>query len=393
MTVKIAHLADTHLGYRQYGLQEREEDFYDSFKNVIDNIIEQEVDYVIHCGDLFEQPKPPIKALLVAQECFTKLMNNNIEVYVIAGNHDILQRRKSSLPQELYKNDKFHIITTKDNHHVLKEDIYLTGLPYLQKIHEKIIQNKLNELVVETKEHKHSILMLHGGVKKLFTFECEFENDTIPEGFDYYALGHIHERKMDNFKNGLMCYPGSTDINNKAELKEYENNGKGYTLLTIDDEIHAEYVNLNLERRFIVKDIKYYELDEKIDAIANYIHEKILSETNKKPVVILNIKEGKFDRSEVSEKIYKKLGSISLTVRLSYEPTTDRTDGPEITEELLNPIKALKDKIGKELNSDLEDLGVELYRNLSKKQLEEAKEYSDTYFNKFYKTGEDNDNQ
>ena len=33
MTIKIAHLADTHLGYRQYGLQEREDDFYDSFIN------------------------------------------------------------------------------------------------------------------------------------------------------------------------------------------------------------------------------------------------------------------------------------------------------------------------------------------------------------------------
>ena len=28
MTIKIAHLADTHLGYRQYGLQEREDDFH-----------------------------------------------------------------------------------------------------------------------------------------------------------------------------------------------------------------------------------------------------------------------------------------------------------------------------------------------------------------------------
>ena len=42
MTTKIAHLADTHLGYRQYGLLEREEDFYDAFNKIIDDIIEKD---------------------------------------------------------------------------------------------------------------------------------------------------------------------------------------------------------------------------------------------------------------------------------------------------------------------------------------------------------------
>ena len=36
--MKFAHLADTHLGYRQYGLFEREKDFYEVFEKVIDKI-------------------------------------------------------------------------------------------------------------------------------------------------------------------------------------------------------------------------------------------------------------------------------------------------------------------------------------------------------------------
>ena len=61
-------MADTHLGYKQYGLNERENDFYKTFEKIIDDIISKDVDYVLHAGDLFEHPKPPIKALLVAQK-------------------------------------------------------------------------------------------------------------------------------------------------------------------------------------------------------------------------------------------------------------------------------------------------------------------------------------
>ena len=39
--MKFAHLADTHLGYRQFGLIEREKDFYEVFEKVIDKIGEQ----------------------------------------------------------------------------------------------------------------------------------------------------------------------------------------------------------------------------------------------------------------------------------------------------------------------------------------------------------------
>ena len=49
--MKFAHLSDTHLGYRQFGLNEREKDFYEVFELIIDKIIEENVDFVIHSGD------------------------------------------------------------------------------------------------------------------------------------------------------------------------------------------------------------------------------------------------------------------------------------------------------------------------------------------------------
>lgn len=396
MTVKIAHLADTHLGYKQYGLIDREIDFYDAFKNIIDDIIEKDVDYVLHCGDLFEQAKPPIKALLVAQEGFLKLMENNIPVIVIAGNHDKLQRRETSIPQELYENDNFHILTIDNPTILLNEELVVSGLPFIQKSHEDVVKDLLNNIIEEVKDYKHKILMLHGGVSKYFDFNPEFELDTIPEGFDYYAMGHIHQRIIEkDFKNGILSFPGSTEIMNRGEISEYENKGKGYNLLTIEENIEVEYVNMELERKFIDKQISYPKLDEKLEELENYINGEILTKTDKKPVVIIEVKDGLFDKTDVSGRIIEKLGDLALTLRLSYHPTEEEgsndTGGTYLKpEELI--CRRLSEKYD---NRDIGQLGVDLYRTLCNHDLEGTYNISETFYNNKFKTtkGENNDNQ
>jgi DNA repair exonuclease len=63
--MRIAHISDTHLGHRQYNLDERESDIYEAFEQAVNKAIEERVDVLIHAGDLFDSPNPPIKALYV----------------------------------------------------------------------------------------------------------------------------------------------------------------------------------------------------------------------------------------------------------------------------------------------------------------------------------------
>ena len=60
----FSHISDTHLGLQQYGLEEREQDIYDSFNQAIDISIKDEVDFVIFAGDIFHTPNPNGKAIL-----------------------------------------------------------------------------------------------------------------------------------------------------------------------------------------------------------------------------------------------------------------------------------------------------------------------------------------
>jgi exonuclease SbcD len=39
--VRIAHVADTHLGFRQYNLDEREQDIYEVMDEIADKILEE----------------------------------------------------------------------------------------------------------------------------------------------------------------------------------------------------------------------------------------------------------------------------------------------------------------------------------------------------------------
>ena len=65
MRVRFLHMADCHLGYRQYNLRERFNDFGRAFHHVIDVAIREKVDFVLLAGDLFH--KRAIDALTLNQ--------------------------------------------------------------------------------------------------------------------------------------------------------------------------------------------------------------------------------------------------------------------------------------------------------------------------------------
>ena len=380
--IRIGHFADTHLGYRQYGLSERENDFYEQFNKIIDDMIEKKVDLIIHSGDLFEQPKPPIKALLTAQAGFMKLLNNNIPVYVIAGNHDKLQRSDSSIPQELYENENFHILSPNKTT-VYNDELFIGGISFIGSSNQEMINKALNIIKDKSEGYKYKILVLHGGTEKNFKLNPEFDNETIPYGFDYYAMGHIHNRIVDSFHEATLSYPGSTEMRSANELNDYRRNGKGYNIVTFDEDnekiVSVEQVRIPLRREFIQKDIEYPKLEEELDKI----YDKIIT-YEYKPLLFLTVKKGDFDRSEVMQEVHDKLKRDSLTIKLNYEPTDTET-GEDITEEQQTAEQIIAKKtMEKYEDEEITKLALNLYKQLSIPNSEEALKISKNHFEKRY---------
>ena len=55
MRASFIHVADMHLGYEQYGVRERFNDFSRAFWDIMQEALHRQVDFVVIAGDLFNK--------------------------------------------------------------------------------------------------------------------------------------------------------------------------------------------------------------------------------------------------------------------------------------------------------------------------------------------------
>lgn len=378
--MKFAHLADTHLGYRQYGLIEREEDFYNAFIEIINKIIAENPDFVIHSGDLFEFSKPSPNALLIFQEQFLRLKDDGIPVYAIAGNHDILMRKNAIPPQVLFKKLGLNLISPKEQYFIY-DDVFIGGCPYHSKLQVDSLKNSLNNLSKEAENYSKKVLVIHQGIDKYLPWEYELELADIPQNFDYYACGHVHTRIVDDFGMGKLAYPGSSEIWKANELGDYLKKKKGFYLVEMSNDIvNVEPINIELQREFIIKNIQYPNLNNEIQELKSYI-----SKLKNNPIVNLTVEGGNFNRGDVYEKINKEVFDISLKIRPTFK-SEDILNDEKLIEDIdnLDPKELLAEKLRIFDNEDIVKLAIELLNNLSTEKLEESEKIANKFFKEYF---------
>ena len=377
--MKFAHLADTHLGYRQYGLFEREKDFYEVFEKVIDKIIEEKVDFVIHSGDLFENARPSPMALLTFQKGLLKLKGAGIPMYAIAGNHDVVMRKGSIPPQVIFKKMGLKVISNI-NPTYMHGDIFIAGLPFYPASHGKALKTKLAELSQKAANHEKSILVMHQGIDKYFGYNYELEIGDVPDNFNYYALGHIHKYINDNFGKGKLVYPGSGEIWKTSELQDYKENGKGFVLVDMDGlKPRVKRVKIDIPREFIKRSIDYNDLESDIAGI-----KETIKDFDKKPILDLTINNIESNTGEVYNIIKEEIGDLSLMIRPTFNTQEEDSINEMVNKDSLGP----KDLIMKQLSNYDDEvvntLAVELYELLSKDKIEESGEIINLFYEQYY---------
>ena len=89
--MRILHTSDWHLGrsFHREGMLEHQAAYVDHVLEVVES---EAVDLVVVSGDIYDRALPPVDAVRLANETFTRLSRSRAQVVVTSGNHDSAQR-------------------------------------------------------------------------------------------------------------------------------------------------------------------------------------------------------------------------------------------------------------------------------------------------------------
>jgi DNA repair exonuclease SbcCD nuclease subunit len=285
--MKFAHLADCHLGsWRQPELQKLN---IESFKIAIKECIEEDVEFILFSGDLFDSAFPPIEILKETFSEFRKLKEAGIKSYVIAGSHDYSVSGKTFLDVlekagfcEICKyesNDKTNEIILKP---IIHKSYHIYGYPGKKSGLE--VQDLSKIKINEPYQDNFRILMLHTTIKEV---AGNLPIDSVPLEMlptaDYYALGHIHVDFEKEINSKPAIYGGPTFPNNFKELEElkfgsfYIIDVEGFTKITKKEikikeieSIHIELDNALIGTQKIISELEKRNLSDKIVLLRVY---------------------------------------------------------------------------------------------------------------------------
>jgi len=219
---------------------------------------ESSVDAILIAGDIFDRAIPPVDAVKLLDEVFSKLvLDLKIPVIVIPGNHDSSNRL--SFGSRILSRHGLNLINSIDLPGSVIEladsngSVYIAPVPFIeppllkQQLNDDSVTNQnsalkaiLNTIKHKIPENSRSILIAHafatGGsvsdserpISVGTADEVDAENFN---GFDYVALGHLHRPQSIgsscvNYSGSLLKYSFSEVSHNKSvNLVEMDREG------------------------------------------------------------------------------------------------------------------------------------------------------------------------
>ena len=212
--MKLIHLSDLHLGKRvsEFSMLEDQRYILEEILRIIDG---ERPDAVLIAGDIYDKPVPPAEAVGLFDDFLVRLARRETQVFIISGNHDSPER--IAFGARLMDRSGIHLSPVYDGHvePVALEDehgtVNIYMLPFLKPAHvrrffpEEEIDSYTDALrtavrAMEIDPAARNVLVTHQFVTG--AARCDSEDISVGgtdnvdvtafDGFDYVALGHIH---------------------------------------------------------------------------------------------------------------------------------------------------------------------------------------------------------
>lgn len=272
---RVIHTGDTHLGYRQYHTPERRMDFLEAFQQVVDDAIVEEVDAVVHAGDLFHDRRPDLQDLLGTISVLRDLHDAEIPFLAIVGNHEHKRDR-----QWIDLFETMGLATRLDQEGLTIGNTVFYGLDFVPES-----QREKLEYEFATHNHEHAALVAHGLFTPFVhgTWDTEMVLEESSVDFDAMLLGDNHIPDTRQIGDTWVTYCGSTE---RASANERD--PRGYNIVEFDEDVTITRKGLDT-REFVFIDLELGER-EGIDRVRERVREEDL-----KDAVVLITLEGDGD--------------------------------------------------------------------------------------------------
>ena len=259
--MKILATADSHFGY-DYGRttqakKQTNQRMFNSFRKTMQYAIKENVDLVLHGGDMFNRSQPKERVISEAYNIIGYLAEEEIPFIGIPGNHD-----KSRLPESLlnFFNSDMHLLNKFSNIEI--DDLIVLGFPFINR-EPKIILSKTKK-IAENNTSKDFLVLCHqlfeGAIFGPHHHVFRNRPDTLvthnlPSNVRLIISGHIH--RSQNLQQNRVFYTGSLERTSFMEIVE----PKGYLIIDIDE----DYFNVQFQEieTFPMKVIEMDISDEK----------------------------------------------------------------------------------------------------------------------------------
>ena len=286
----FAHISDTHLGQKQYGAREREEDMYGAFSQAVDISIRDHVEFALISGDLFDMAGRGARAPRELAAGAQRLADAGIPSYYVLGEHDTA--RIGATPLDFTRHGLSPASHAGAGAPIKVGDTTIIGFDMFAPDELETARMRLEEAgAIAAAQGGKSVLLMHQGITEATGVPGELETSALPPQFSYYAMGHLHDRHEARPAGlgGPMAYPGSTEV---AIHEGITGHKKGFYEVDLSGgEASLSWIGLDT-RPHISFGAAYGELASRAGELA-----AAASACKKKPVVGLSL-TGEFDAAE-----------------------------------------------------------------------------------------------
>jgi exonuclease SbcD len=283
----------------------RREDFDRVFQEVVDKTIELKPDFMIVAGDIFHHARPSNVTLEAAIQGFSRLRDAGIPVLVVDGSHDAAPNViTSTILNPLDEAGLLYYLPRHEGSCWRNQKSYVYGVPNYRtrrKTEEQLpLFYEANKPSPDPELFNIFVFHMALDLPNVTPpqMEAEAPPELLPDGFNYYAGGHVHKCSKSSFKSGVLAYSGSTETvyYDDASLE------KSFYHITVDENGKVAFQRLKLQspRRFKILDNDYSGMTPtKIGKTA--VHQ--VKENDEEGVIIVPVLRGvlpaEANRSEV----------------------------------------------------------------------------------------------